>query len=41
MSDSFEVRGFENDEVRYYVSLGYSKVTAEQIASFDFKPRDF
>ena len=40
MSDSFEVRGFENDEVRYYVSLGYSKVTAEQIASFDFKPRD-
>ena len=40
MSDSFEVRGFDNDEVRYYVSLGYSKVMAEQIAAFDFKPRD-
>ena len=40
MSDSFEVCGFDNDEVRYYVSLGYSKVMAEQIAAFDFKPRD-
>ena len=38
MSDLFEINGIKDEEVDYYISLGYSRVMAEQIAAFDFPP---